>query len=173
MKLFLSQTMALNSENPQDHFSKVLEIFATYIRAPHRNTVEIILVSKSELESLGIDQLPMLISEQNRKSVQNAHHISIMQEIAKSVYLSEVLFGKKDSQERMKTCSFIETTDRMEVDELVTFVNGHLETRMFLVGQSISAADIVVHAKIAESVRILTDYNKMQIPNAFRWIDHI
>ena len=108
--------MALNSENPQDHFSKVLEIFATYIRAPHRNTVEIILVSKSELESLGIDQLPMLISEQNRKSVQNAHHISIMQEIAKSVYLSEVLFGKKDSQERMETCSFIETTDRMEVD---------------------------------------------------------
>ena len=42
-----------------------------------------------------------------------------------------------------------------------------------MVGQSISAADIVVHAKIAQSVRELTDYNKMQVPHAFRWIDHI
>ena len=93
--------------------------------------------------------------------MQNAHHISIMQEIAKSVYLSEVLFGKKDSQERMEICSFIETTDRMQVEELVKFINNHLETRMFLVGHSISAADIVVHAKVAEHIRNLSDYNKM------------
>ena len=44
---------------------------------------------------------------------------------------------------------------------------------MFLIGQSISAADIVVHAKIAENIRNLGDYQKIQVPHAFRWIDHI
>ena len=76
-----------------------------------------------------------------------------MQEISKSVYLGDLLFGKKDSQERFEIVSFIEMTDRMEVEELVKFINGHLETRMFLIGHSISAADIVVHAKIADAVR--------------------
>jgi hypothetical protein len=54
MKLFLSQTAALNSKNPSDHFSKVLEVYADYIRAPHRNTVDVVSASKSDMERLGI-----------------------------------------------------------------------------------------------------------------------
>ena len=34
MKLYLSQSAALNSAKEGDHLSKVLEVFATYIRAP-------------------------------------------------------------------------------------------------------------------------------------------
>jgi hypothetical protein len=57
-----------------------------------------------------------------------------MQELAKAVYLEDVLFGKKDSKERAEIESFIELVTRMKVDELVAHVNGHLATRMFLVG---------------------------------------
>ena len=45
--------------------------------------------------------------------------------------------------------------------------------KMFLIGQSISAADIVVYLKMAAYVRDLKDYQKIEIAHAFRWIDHI
>jgi len=48
MKLFLSQSAALNAENHTDHFSKVIEVFANYIRAPTRNTVNIIVSNKAD-----------------------------------------------------------------------------------------------------------------------------
>jgi len=32
----------------------------------------------------------------------------------------------------------------MEVDDLVKFLNDHLKMRMFMIGQSITAADIIV-----------------------------
>jgi len=64
-------------------------------------------------------------------------------------------------------------TDRMEVEELVGYINTHLEMKMFLIGQSISAADIVVYLKMAAYVRDLKDYQKIEIAHAFRWIDHI
>ena len=96
-----------------------------------------------------------------------------MQDLAQSVYLRDVLFGKKDSQERFEITSFIEMTDRMGVEEFVGYINTHLEMKMFLIGQSISAADIVVHLKMAAHVRDLKDYQKIEIAHAFRWIDHI
>ena len=37
----------------------------------------------------------------------------------------------------------------MSVEELVTLLNEHLETRMFLVGNSVTAADIIVLAHLA------------------------
>jgi glutathione S-transferase len=96
-----------------------------------------------------------------------------MQELAKAVYLEDVLFGKKDSKERAEIESFIELVTRMKVDELVTHVNGHLATRMFLVGSNITAADIVVHLRMATHFRDLKDWEKLELPNAFRWIDHL
>ena len=55
MKLFLSQTAAPNSESLEDHFCKVLEMFANYIRAPHRNTVDIIVATEKELKAMNIE----------------------------------------------------------------------------------------------------------------------
>ena len=81
-----------------------------------------------------------------------------MRELAKSVYLEEVLFGKKDSKERSEIESMIEITSRMPVEELITFLNKHLEMRMFLVGQNISAADIVVLLKAATHFKNLLDF---------------
>ena len=48
MKLFLSQTAALNAEAHSDHICKVIEVFANYIRAPNRNTVSIIVSNKAD-----------------------------------------------------------------------------------------------------------------------------
>ena len=65
--------------------------------------------------------------------------LTIMQEIAKSVYLSDVMMGKKDSKERSEIESFIEMACEVSEDELVAHVNKHMETRMFLVGQNITS----------------------------------
>ena len=44
---------------------------------------------------------------------------------------------------------------------------------MFLTGLSISAADLVVFAHVAKHFSALTDFEKMSVPNVFRWIDHV
>ena len=38
----------------------------------------------------------------------------------------------------------------MEVDDLVKFINDHLKMRMFMIGQSITAADILVLLHVAK-----------------------
>ena len=48
MKCFLSQSAALNSENTNDHFSKVVEVFSNYIRAPQRKAINLITVSDAD-----------------------------------------------------------------------------------------------------------------------------
>lgn len=44
---------------------------------------------------------------------------------------------------------------------------------MFLNGLSITAADIVVFAHVAKQFSALADHEKLNLPHAFRWIDHI
>jgi hypothetical protein len=52
MKLFLSQTRSLTSENEADKQSAILEIFANYLRAPARNVVSIVNLSEADQKSL-------------------------------------------------------------------------------------------------------------------------
>lgn len=104
----------------------------------------------------------MLIKDLEGEIYKTSNSSSIMHELAKSVYLEEVLFSKKDSKERSEIESMIEVTSRMSVEELVVFLDKHLETRMFLVGQNISAADIVVHLKVAGHFRELLGFQKME-----------
>ena len=94
-------------------------------------------------------------------NIQTINPISIMQEIAKAVYLDEVLFGKFDSPQRSEVLSLCEVSTRLEPEELAKFLNTHLEMRMFLVGHSITAADILAHAHLAEYFVGLADYEKI------------
>ena len=97
-----------------------------------------------------------------------------MLEIAQACYLEEVLFGKKDSNTRTEISSFVEQAQRLAPAELIAKVNEHIgQQRMFLCGMSITAADIVVFAHIAKEFAALTDFEKMNLPHAFRWLDHI
>lgn len=96
-----------------------------------------------------------------------------MEEIATAVYLVDILFGKKNTKERANIESFVELANKTSVQELVTHINGHLEMKMFLVGMNITAADIVVHLRIADYFRKLKDSEKKDLPHAFRWIDHV
>jgi hypothetical protein len=57
MKLFIAQQAALNSENPDLHFSKVVECFANYIRAPQRKTVELLIVSENDMKAFGVERV--------------------------------------------------------------------------------------------------------------------
>jgi glutathione S-transferase len=81
-----------------------------------------------------------------------------LREISRSVYLEDVLFGKKDSRERFEIGSFIELALRMEAEELTKHINKHLAMRMFIIGQNITAADIVVHLNVAGHYRDLIDF---------------
>lgn len=56
---------------------------------------------------------------------------------------------------------------------MIQHLNKHLETKMFLVGQNITAADIVVHLYIVNEFKKLTDTQKKEVPHAFRWVDHV
>ena len=96
-----------------------------------------------------------------------------MRELAKAVYLEDVLLGKSNSKERFEIESMVELADRLTIEELVNHVNTHLQSRMFMVGQCITAADIAVHLRIAAHFRGLMDFQKIELPHAFRWIDHI
>ena len=44
---------------------------------------------------------------------------------------------------------------------------------MFLVGPSITAADILAHAHVAGYFGALAAYEQIQLPNLFRWLDHV
>ena len=102
-----------------------------------------------------------------------ASPISIMIEIAKAAYLDEVLFSGPSSKERFEILSFVELAQSLSAEELCDRVNKHLAMRMFLVGMNITAADIIMHMYLAEYFRDLEDFQKIGLPNAFRWIDHI
>ena len=60
-----------------------------------------------------------MVSEQDGETRRNTNHMSIMQEVAKTVYLGDVLLGKKDSKERAEIESFIELANRVTVSELI------------------------------------------------------
>ena len=71
---------------------------------------------------------------EDEEPVSCSNPITIMMEISKAAYLDEILFGKKDSKDRLEIVSFIEQTTRMESEDLVTFINKHLAMRMFMIG---------------------------------------
>lgn len=96
-----------------------------------------------------------------------------MMEIARAAYLDEVLFAKRTSKERFEILSFIELALRMTADDLGVHVNKHLAKRMFLVGLTISAADIICHLVLAESFKEMMDFQKIGLNHCFRWLDHM
>jgi len=96
-----------------------------------------------------------------------------MQEIAKAVYLQNVLFAKKDSMERSEIENFVELASRTSVEDMVSHLNKHLEMKMFLVGMNITAADVVVLFRVAQHFRNMKDSDKKEVPHAFRWVDHV
>ena len=98
------------------------------------------------------------MKEQDGEPVSSSSLISIMHEISKSVYLEEILFGKKDSKERSEIESLIELANRNSTEEMIVHIEEYLAPRMFLVGQNITAADIVVHLKVSGAFRELMDF---------------
>lgn len=61
----------------------------------------------------------------------------------------------------------------MSPDDLGVHVNKHLAKRMFLVGLTISAADVICHLVLAESFKEMMDFQKIGLNHAFRWLDHM
>jgi glutathione S-transferase len=63
---------------------------------------------------------------------------------------------------------------RLPKKELAEWINEHMSERMFLVSTNITAADIVIFTTLAPYfANELKDFEKIGLPHAFRWIDHI
>ena len=73
----------------------------------------------------------------------------------------------------LQISSFFELGIRKSPEDIVKHLNQHLESRMFLVGHSITAADIAVLVHIISYFQALPDYEKLQAPHTFRWLDHV
>jgi len=108
------------------------------------------------------------------KEARLTNPFTIMLEIARACYLEDVLFGDRDSVCRNEIGQFIESVGRLAPREMAESVNSHMATRMFLVGESITAADIAVFSALAPLFSTeLEASEKLALPHAFRWIDHI
>ena len=153
MELFIN-----GDTSPADTLSLAMELYTTYVRASQRNLVQVTALSRTTLTALQIDQVPLLlktISEPQpdnsvvKKEARLTNPFTIMLEIAKACYLEDVLFAKADSVTRNEISQFVEIVGRLNPRELADHVNGHMATRMFLVGENITAADVVVFAALA------------------------
>jgi len=113
------------------------------------------------------------MTKQDGETKTCTNYVSIMHELAKGVYLQDVLLAKKDTKERAEIEGFVEMTSRVTPKQLIEHLNKHLETKMFLVGQNITAADIVAHLYIAKEFQAFIDAQKKEVPHTFRWVDHI
>jgi glutathione S-transferase len=70
--------------------------------------------------------------------------------------------------------NFIEIVSRLDSKDLSEHINEYMSERMFLVSTNITAADIVVFSALANYfAKELKDYEKIALPNVFRWLDHI
>mmetsp|Transcript_4632 Transcript_4632/g.3146 ORF Transcript_4632/g.3146 Transcript_4632/m.3146 type:complete len:91 (-) Transcript_4632:919-1191(-) len=84
------------------------------------------------------------------EEIKTSNPQAIMLTIAKACYLEEPLFHKQSSNERSEISSFIEMASRLSAKELIDHVNTHMATKMFLVGHSVTAADVMVLAHVLE-----------------------
>jgi hypothetical protein len=162
--------------------SLALEFFSVYVRAPQRNLVQLNSLNESALKALKLDSVPTLMRQttevvdgkESTVQQQTSSPYTIMLDIAKACYLEEILFGKVDSAQRLEISSFIEQAERLPAQELIEVVNTHIgQSRMFLCGLNITAADIVVFAHLARQFAGLADHEKIALPHAFRWVDHV
>lgn len=176
MELFISDAQ------PADTLSLALELFATYVRAPQRDIVQLTALAPNTLAALKIDTVPVLVKTESEPQPDNTvvsrqvlltNPFSIMLEISRACYLEEIMLAKKDSLARTEISKFIEMVGRLPAAELAAQVNTHMADRMFLVGENITAADVLLLAAVAPHFSALTADEKKAMPHAFRWVDHV
>ena len=152
MELFISDAQ------PSDTLSLALELFTVYVRASQRNLVQMTRLSPGTLAALQIEQVPLLVKNVSETQVDNTvvsketrltNPFTIMLEIARACYLEDVLFSKDESVARTEIGKFVEIVGRLDAGELTSHINTHMATRMFLVGENITAADVVVFSALA------------------------
>ena len=135
-----------------------LELYSNYVRACQRNLVKLNKLSPGTLAAIQIQQVPMLVKTVSETQVDNSVDVkevkltnpfTIMLEIARACYLEEILFAKADSVQRNEIGSFVDMVGRLSPREMAEHVNGHMAQRMFLVGEGITAADLVIFSVLA------------------------
>lgn len=106
--------------------SLAVEVFSNYVRATQRQVVNIVPLAKSTQNTLKLaevrlnqvlsdTQLPVLLKQESEgeEPHQTLNPYSIMQEIARAVYIEDVLFGKLGSPQRTEVSPNLLMFDRL------------------------------------------------------------
>ena len=96
-----------------------------------------------------------------------------MTAISQACYLEDVMIGAQDSTMRDEISMYVEMAGRLSASELTDWLNNHMKMRMFVVGNSITVADITIFSAVVKFWRNMESEDKFAKPNTFRWVDHI
>lgn len=70
---------------------------------------------------------------------------------------TEQMFVKKEGKEKKDMVGFIDLCFKLNVNELIAHVNKHLAMKMYIIGHTSTAADIVTHLSIANQLKTFSD----------------
>lgn len=114
----------------------------------------------------------MFAVKEGETTIKCSSVLAILQQIAKATYLSQLMFGKT-AEEALQIVSWIQLAEKAEWEELMVALTQHLALRTFLVGRHVTAADLIVLLPVLKQLSIISDYDKLNHANIFRWADHI
>jgi len=96
-----------------------------------------------------------------------------MTAISSACYIEDVMIGAPDSTTRDEVSQLVEMAARLSPAELSDYLNDHMKSRMFVVGKSITVADITLFSTMIQYWHSLDVEAKLAKPHCFRWIDHV
>jgi len=155
----------LQAEEGNKTNSLCLSLFANYIRAVDRKVIAVSHLTATAQEALKITQMPCLI----KKGQSTCNPLSIMTAISSACYIEDVMIGAPDSTTRDEVSQLVEMAARLSPAELSDYLNDHMKSRMFVVGKSITVADITLFSTMIQYWHSLDTESKLAKPNCFRW----
>ena len=82
------------------------------------------------------------------------------------------MFGH-NANEAMQVANWIQLAENADLEELLPILTSHLQLRTFLVGRHVTAADLAVLIPVLHHLSTISDYEKLNNANIFRWADHL
>lgn len=164
--MFMELFVSFNSS------SLFLELLSNYTQATDRNLIKILKIKDSTQNKLKLPSLPFLVAKDGTIL---SGDVEISESISKISGRYEALFGRSGEEASSNLSLFNHLVDLISKggNELISFLNKHLQNNTFMNGFSITICDLFAFANAILHVTQLTDQEKLDHCNLVRWVDHI
>ena len=152
--------------------SLAVELMAKYTRAVDAELVKITKITPEEQKVLNILSVPCMIVSDAEKTFKCSSTYAIFRHIAELTRFEKIFMGRNEA-DNSKILSYFELINSLETAQLGELLNNDLKMRVFLATYNITAADIYAYAHIVGHAKSMTDLEKIDQNNLFRWVDHI